>query len=69
MQPVIPQHKAMQTRMVKAVAMQAPKRKTCPKCKRTRAMKNFGVRTQHDAQGKPVRSLPQSYCKDCRKAA
>lgn len=44
-----------------------PKRLTCPKCRRSRAKKEFGLRVmQRDSGGVPVRVRAQSWCRQCR---
>jgi hypothetical protein len=59
--------KSYVTKMRKAVSLNAPKEKECPKCERKRSFKFFGVRTHRDPKtGKPNRFSPQSYCVDCR---
>lgn len=51
-----------------AVAMKAlPERLTCPKCGKTRAKAQFGLRVMaRDAKGLPTRIARQSYCSSCR---
>lgn len=54
--------------MLRKAQAKATKTKVCPKCtKRKNLAKGFGFRTQHDAAGVPVRTLPQSYCRECRR--
>lgn len=63
-----PQFKTLQKKMLRKASSAAPKKKTCPKCKRTRDVKKyFGFRTQHAKNGEPQRSMPQSYCVECRR--
>jgi phage FluMu protein Com len=64
---MLPQYKALQTRLVNKAVASAPTRKKCPKCGRVRQLEKFGIRTQHAKNGRPERSLPQSWCRDCRK--
>jgi hypothetical protein len=68
MMNLTPQFKSMQTRMVNTLRKELPKRKRCPRCGGVKEIeKGFGFRTQHDKKtGKPERSLPQSYCRECR---
>lgn len=62
--------RAMQAKMVRKTAEKTPKMKECPKCYRRRSVeKYFGFRTQHGLDGRPQRSMVQSYCVDCRKEA
>jgi hypothetical protein len=44
-----------------------PKRATCPKCKRSRPKKAFGLRVMaRDPKSTPTRIVLQSYCGSCR---
>lgn len=57
------------SKMRKAAAAEAPKTKKCPKCKKNREFKFFGIRTFKNVKtGLPERFAPQSYCVDCRGA-
>lgn len=64
---MLPQFKGLQTRMVKKTLKELPKTKRCPKCHKNRNIKMFGVRTQHAKNGKPERTMVQSWCKKCRR--
>lgn len=65
---ISPAQRGLQTKMLKIAMAKEKKRRTCPKCHKTKDVnKHFGFRTAHDEDGYPVRSLVQSYCIPCRK--
>lgn len=64
--------KALQTRMVRLFLETATKTSvctnaTCPrKGRRGDLIKVFGVRVEHDPEGRPLRVMKQPRCKHCR---
>lgn len=67
---MLPQYKALHKKLMKQALNEAPQQKQCPKCRETKDVaKHFGFRTQHSLEtGEPKRTMPQSYCRSCRKA-
>ena len=53
--------------LLAAAYRKLPARVKCPKCKRTRAKDQFGLRVMaRNGRGLPTKIARQSYCKACR---
>lgn len=59
--------KGAETKMKNALLLEIPQRKQCPHCQKSRLIKFFGIRVEHDAKGNPIRALLQSRCTPCRR--